>query len=228
MVYINLPTGTEAITNDEARALFGAPEYRCYVSKVYRCEIDIADVPEIYKDAVASCVAARTARWGAYADQPAQSDEVLELVQTIPARPLTRGEAVELLADVATLRDGASDAVALSAISVYPRWEDLIGKEAAVDARFAHNGKLYRVIAAHTFAEHWEPGAGTESLYTRIDEAHTGTKDNPIPYEGNMTLVAGLYYAQDGVVYLCTRDTENPVYHDLRDLVGLYVVKSAA
>lgn len=225
MVYINLPDGIVAITKEEAVQLFGAPEYRDYASRYYRGTITLADVPEAYREAVAACVEARTKRWGAYTDQPAQSDEVLELVQTIPARPLTRGEAVELLDDIATLRDGASDAVALSAISVYPRWKDLIGKEAAVDARFVHNGKLYRVIAAHTFAEHWEPGAGTESLYTRIDEAHTGTKDNPIPYEGNMALVAGLYYAQDGVVYLCTRDTGGPVYHALRDLVGLYVEK---
>ena len=30
-------------------------------------------------------------------------------------------------------------------------------------------------------------------------------------------------YIQDGVVYLCSRDTVNPVYNPLRELVGLYV-----
>ena len=226
MIYVNLPDGIESITAEEAVRLFGAPEYRDYVSRTYRGEIGPEEVPEEYREAVAVCVNARTKRWGAYADQPAQSDEVLELVQTIPARPLTRGEAVELLDDIATLRDGASDAVALSAISVYPRWEDLTGKAAAVDARFVYNGKPYRVLTAHTFAAHWEPGVGTDSLYVCIDMEHTGTKDNPIPYEGNMTLTAGLYYAQDGEVYLCTRGTGGPVYHALRDLVGLYVAKN--
>lgn len=225
MVYINLPGGIDTISDDEVAVLFGAPEYRVYVSRVYRGEISLNDVPEAYREAVVYCVNERTTRLGRHSDQPAQSDEVLELVQTIPARPLTRGEAVELVADVATLRDGASDAVALAALNAYPRWEDLTGKEAAVDARFVYNGKLYRVLTAHTFAAHWEPGVGTESLYVRIDEAHTGTKDNPIPYEGNMALTAGLYYAQDGEVYLCTIDTGNPVYHALRDLVGLYVEK---
>lgn len=38
-------------------------------------------------------------------------------------------------------------------------------------------------------------------------------------------MVEGLYYVQDGVVYLCNRDTGNPVPHVLRDLVGLYVEK---
>lgn len=30
-------------------------------------------------------------------------------------------------------------------------------------------------------------------------------------------------YSQDGVVYLCSRDTVNPVYNPLRELVGIYV-----
>ena len=48
---------------------------------------------------------------------------------------------------------------------------------------------------------------------------------DPIPYNGNMALEAGKYYSQSGAVYLCTRDTVNPVYSGLADLVGLYVNK---
>jgi hypothetical protein len=50
-----------------------------------------------------------------------------------------------------------------------------------------------------------------------------GTRDNPIPYSGNMALEQGKYYSQDVVVYRFTRDTVNPVYNALKDLVGLYV-----
>lgn len=64
---------------------------------------------------------------------------------------------------------------------------------------------------------------GTESLYTRIDEHHDGTKYDPIPYSGNMALQNGKYYMQGGVLYKCTRDTGNPVYNALADLVGIYV-----
>ena len=49
--------------------------------------------------------------------------------------------------------------------------------------------------------------------------------NDPIPYEGNMVLENGKYYTQDNVKYLCTRDTVNPVTHDLKDLIGLYVEK---
>lgn len=118
-----------------------------------------------------------------------------------------------------------SDADALAVKDIYPMWENLIGQ--TVDKagfKFTYQGDLYKTIpAVHTFAAEWVPGVGTESLYTRIDEAHAGTKDDPIPYEGNMELVEGLYYSQDGIVYLCTRSSGQPMYHALKDLVGLYV-----
>lgn len=40
-----------------------------------------------------------------------------------------------------------------------------------------------------------------------------------------MELFEGKYYSQSGVVYKCTRNTEQAVYHDLSALVGLYVEK---
>lgn len=116
-----------------------------------------------------------------------------------------------------------SDSEALEVKGIYEQWEQLIGTAAEVDYKFTHNGVLYRVIQAHSFQENWVPGAGTESLYVCIDEAHKGTLDDPIPYSGNMALEAGKYYSQDGVVYLCTRDTINPVYAALAELVPLYV-----
>lgn len=120
-----------------------------------------------------------------------------------------------------------SDADALAVKSIYPVWKDLIGK--TVDKagfKFTHNGDLYKTIpASHTFAEQWVPGVGTESLYTRIDEAHAGTLEDPIPYNGNMALINGLYYSQDSAIYRCNRDTINPVYNPLIELVGLYVEK---
>ena len=118
-----------------------------------------------------------------------------------------------------------SDADALKVKDIYPVWENLIGQ--TVDKakfKFTYHGDLYKTIpATHTFAAEWVPGVGTESLYTRIDEAHAGTLDDPIPYEGNMELTEGLYYIEYDVVYRCFRSTGQPVYHDLSDLVGMYV-----
>lgn len=47
--------------------------------------------------------------------------------------------------------------------------------------------------------------------------------DDPIDYDGNMALEQGKYYRQNNVVYYCNRDTQNPVYQPLSDLVGIYV-----
>lgn len=117
------------------------------------------------------------------------------------------------------------DTTALRMVGYYPTWDELIGK--TVDKagfRFTYGGKLYKTIPAnHTFQKDWVPGVGTESIYTRIDEAHDGTKYDPIPYDGNMELESGKYYLQNHVIYRCTRDTINPVYNALADLVGIYV-----
>ena len=118
-----------------------------------------------------------------------------------------------------------SDADALAVKGIYPFWKNLIGQTAEKTGfKFNYGDKLYKTIPAnHTFAAQWVPGVGTESLYKVIDETHAGTKDDPIPYDGNMELTSGLYYSQNGVVYLCTRSTGQPVYNALSDLIGLYV-----
>ena len=119
------------------------------------------------------------------------------------------------------------DADGLKAKSLYPRWEVLVKKgsvEAEAGFRFTYGGELYKCINANpTFQSDWVPGNGTAALYVRIDEAHAGTLTDPIPYDGNMELKAGLYYIQSGVTYLCNRNTGQPVYNSLAELTGLYV-----
>lgn len=117
------------------------------------------------------------------------------------------------------------DADALAIKTVYPEWDELLGVTVAQGFKFQHNGKLYKTRQPeHTFVEIYVPGTtGTESLFEEINETHAGTMDDPIPYNGNMALEQGKYYSEDGKVYLCTRDTEIPVYNPLRDLVGVYV-----
>lgn len=78
--------------------------------------------------------------------------------------------------------------------------------------------------ASHTFDGVYEPGTtGTESLYERIDIENEGTIDNPIPYEPPMEIFEGKYYTEDGVTYLCTRDSGVALTHALSALVGQYV-----
>ena len=120
------------------------------------------------------------------------------------------------------------DAQALTVKAIYPQWADVIGQTVPLGYKFLYNGVLFKTIQDNLqIQEQWIPGEGKESLYAVINETNAGTKDDPIPYNGNMALENGKYYSQDGVVYLCNRNTEIPVYQALKDLVGLYVEEVA-
>ena len=107
--------------------------------------------------------------------------------------------------------------------TLYPPWKSYLGKTITVNTKIYYNGKLYKVLQEHTVQDNWVPGIGTESLYSEIDEIHSGTIEDPIPYNNNMELEFGKYYIQNGIIYLCNRNTEIPVYNNLSDLVGIYV-----
>ena len=116
------------------------------------------------------------------------------------------------------------DKTALQAVELYPTWKP--GTEYTAGTRVRYGGKLWRVLQNHTAQEYWTPDV-VQSLFEEINETHAGTLADPIPYSGNMALTAGLHYIQDGVTYLCTRDTGAPVYNALSDLVGIYVEVAA-
>lgn len=120
-------------------------------------------------------------------------------------------------------RQITDDQEALELQILYKSWDQQIGKQLNVGEYVQHEGKLYRVLQAHTAQSTWAPGNGTESLFVVIDKEHAGTLEDPIPYNGNMELFNGKYYIQNEVVYLCTRDSGTPLYHDLSSLVGVYV-----
>lgn len=119
------------------------------------------------------------------------------------------------------------DAVALTAVELFPNWKTLVEKGVEVEKgfRFQHDNKLYRTEQPkYKFVSQYVPGAaGTESLFSKVDETHKGTIGDPIPYETNMEIYKGLYYSQNGITYLCIRDSGQPLYHDLSALVGNYV-----
>lgn len=119
------------------------------------------------------------------------------------------------------------DAVALTAVELFPFWKELVDARKTVNKgfRFQHESILYRTEQpTYTFVAHYVPGSdGTESLFSKVDESHAGSKEDPIPFEQNMEIYEGLYYTQNGVLYRCIRSSGQPLYHDLALLVGSYV-----
>ena len=134
--------------------------------------------------------------------------------------PLTESEVSRLLIAQQINTLTVDDNTALRMTEFYPEWAS--GQSYTVGYKVQRNGRLWRVLQAHTSQAGWEP-ENAASLWTEICESHAGTLEDPIPYSGNMALESGKYYSQDGKVYRCTRDTGNPVYNALSELVGLYV-----
>lgn len=156
-----------------------------------------------------------------------QADEIAAIESEIRkvslmerSRSLSESEVSRMIiaAQINTLT--VDDNTALRMLTFYPEWA--INTSYAVGYKVKRNGKLWRVGQEHTSQAGWEP-ENAASLWTEINETHAGTLDDPIPYNGNMALVNGLYYVQDYVIYRCNRDTVNPVYNALHDLIGIYV-----
>lgn len=135
-------------------------------------------------------------------------------------RPLTESEVTALLIKQKINTLNVDDTTALRMVEFYPEWAS--DTDYAVGFKVQRSGKLWRCLQAHTAQVGWEP-ENAASLWEHINDTHAGTLDDPIPYDGNMALEAGKYYIQDYVIYLCNRDTGNPVYNPLAELVGLYV-----
>ena len=157
------------------------------------------------------------------------ADEIAEIQESFARaeaaekkRPLTEAEVSRMIISQQINTLDVDDATAYRMREFYPAWQS--GQSYPVGYKLQYGGKLYRVIQAHTSQDDWTPGASA-GLFERIGETHGGTKYDPGPYEGNMALENGKYYVQNGVTYLCSRDTVNPVYNALAGLVGLYVEK---
>lgn len=215
--------------------LRGVPDYKKCIEAIIRAYITLEEELAIINK-YSSC------QLGVIQDSSATSGyyEYVSLVATIKANvkkdfeilePEVSEELVPSQADMIKLLQilittaELSDTQALMCKSLYPTWRSCIGKTLNAGDKITYKGILYKVKQTiNTVLENQAPGIETAALYEEIDEKHKGTKEDPIPYNGNMELKLGKYYSQEGVIYLCSRDSGQAVYNSLKDLVGIYVV----
>lgn len=111
----------------------------------------------------------------------------------------------------------------------FPEWETLEGVLLPLGYRFRYNDVLFEVISEHTVQADWVPDFSTLSLYKVVEVEHEGTMDDPVVWEKGMELVAGKYYMDGDVLYLCIRSSEVAMPYNLADLVsGGYVTADVA
>ena len=130
----------------------------------------------------------------------------------------------DLVAFLKAARLTADDNTALTGIELYPVWA--VGIVVAKDSRYQYNGKLYKCIQPHTTQADWTPDI-TPALWTVIDVTHAGTIDDPIPAVAGMEYTKGLYYTENGVIYLMNRQgmaegESITLYYLPSQLVGQY------
>ena len=150
----------------------------------------------------------------------AMQEEAAQAEAEEKRRPLSFSEVQEMLVRQQINTMTVDDNTALRMVEFYPEWS--AGQAYTAGYKAQRGGKLWCCLQAHTAQTGWEP-ENVASLWTEICESHDGTKYDPIPYNGNMALQSGKYYTQNNILYLCNRDTANPVYNALAELVGLYV-----
>lgn len=116
-----------------------------------------------------------------------------------------------------------SPSEALQVKDRYPEWET--GINVKTGERYRVEDVLWECIKEHTTQDNWKPSMATASLWKVVDEEHAGTIEDPIIYIPPMEIFKDKCYIQNGIKYKCTRNSEQPLTHDLSALVGLYVEK---
>lgn len=149
-----------------------------------------------------------------------QTDDAIVQEWNVPKKQPTTYEVARMM-----VAQTADDNTALRMKQFYPTFESIVGQTVKKGFKFTHGDYLWATVKELTIQSHYAPGDGMESLYTKVNETHTGTLEDPIPYDGNMALEKGKHYSQHSTIYLCNRDTVNPVYHKLAELVGQFVVE---
>lgn len=145
-------------------------------------------------------------------------------VEVTEPEPTIDDQIRDLLLEQYNGRTGISDEDALKRPLLVYEWATYIGKSLTTGQMVSYEGNLYRVrqdIAE--LLDTWIPGTATGAIFEVIEVSSTGTADDPITYTPPMEIYNGKYYEQNGVVYLCTRDSGTALTHNLSDLVGLYV-----
>lgn len=116
-----------------------------------------------------------------------------------------------------------SPSEALQVKDRYPEWETGINVKTGERCRV--EDVLWECVKDHLTQDNWKPSIATASLWKVVEEEHKGTIEDPIIYIPPMEIFKDKYYIQNGIKYKCTRNSEQPLTHDLSALVGLYVEK---
>ena len=105
------------------------------------------------------------------AEQIAADGWVEHVPPVVEPQPQTEPDFQEVVESVkkflSTETNELSDEDALAVAALYPTWASKIGEGLTVGMRLWYDGKLYKVIQAHTAQDNWTPD-NTPALYAEV------------------------------------------------------------
>lgn len=132
----------------------------------------------------------------------------------VPPQPQTEPDTEQMIEAVkkmlASSTESLSDEDALEVAALFPTWASKIGKEVTVGERLWYDGKLYKVVQAHTAQSDWTPDL-TPALFMEVSieefpewKQPTGAQDaynagDRVSYKGKHweSLIDGNIWAPD-------------------------------
>lgn len=129
----------------------------------------------------------------------------------------------EIIFEQYNSRTDITDKEALDRSIIIYDWDSYIGKSLKTGQVVVYNSHVFRVRQDISQVLEIYPPDLVPSLYEVIVLTATGAIDDPIPYTPPMEIFSGKYYSQDNITYLCTRDSQIALTHNLKDLVNQYV-----
>lgn len=151
-----------------------------------------------------------------------------DYIKQQPKKPMSQNEVFELLTKSLVNTMDIPDQTSLRMKEYYPTFDEIAKKESEEDRtvkkgfKVYHEGELWKTRQDTVIQSQYPPSIDTASIWERIDEEHTGTIDDPIPYDQTMAVYKAKYYSFNGRIYLCLRDSGNPLYADPDSLLDNY------
>lgn len=175
---------------------------------------DIMPKRQLWREQIATLEGMTDAEYEDYTEP-----EPTEYVKDVPSADDIVSQLKELAqAQVAELSDDEAKKVP----ALFPLWET--EKAYAVGDRVWYQSSLYKCVQAHTSQSTWNPKDAV-SLWANVSEESQeadGSREHPYQWEQGMTSYEGKFYTEEGVLYLCIRDSGNPLYFPIASLIGTY------
>lgn len=134
---------------------------------------------------------------------------------------ISREHAYKLRELIVKASASLTDTDALDGIELFDEWATDTDYERGDRRRY--EGVLYKCRQAHTSQEIYPPNIVPALWEVVAPEGKGDSPDNPIEYDQSMAIEEGKFYIENDVIYICTRNSVNPLYTALANVIGNYV-----